>query len=218
MFKAILYTQWKWSRLPLLLMVFAGFALPLVSAQGVESAVQDYWLTEDMLSSLQSWGLVYPLLAAAVGLGLALISWSADHRGKHIYALSLPIPRWNYVLLRFSAGACLLAVPALALWMGALVATAATALPAGLQAYPTILALRFGLAAFVAYAIFFAVSAGTNKTAGYVLAVLAAVVVVQLFLDAVGSEVHFLQPLMLRLVFWPGPFEIFTGRWMLFDV
>jgi len=218
MFKAILYTQWKWSRLPLLLMVFAGFALPLVSAQGVESAVHDYWQTEDMLSSLQSWGLVYPLLAAAVGLGLALISWSADHRGKHIYALSLPIPRWNYVLLRFSAGACLLAVPALTLWVGALVATAATALPAGLQAYPTILALRFGLAAFVAYSIFFAVSAGTNKTAGYVLAILGAVVVVQVFIDAVGWDVPFLQPLLLRLVFWPGPFEIFTGRWMLFDV
>lgn len=218
MFKAILYTQWKWSRLPVLLMVFAGFALPLLSARGTQGAAQDYWQIADMLSSLQSWGLVYPLLAAAVGLWLAFVSWSADHRGKHIYALSLPIPRWNYVLLRFSAGACLLALPALALWAGALVATAATALPPGLQAYPTILALRFGLAALVAYALFFAISAGTNRTAGYVLAVVGAVVVIQLFIDAVGWEVKVIEPLLLRLVLWPGPFEIFTGRWMLFDV
>jgi len=218
MFKAILSTQWKWSRLPLLLMVFAAFALPQLTARGIQGDAQDYWRTEEMLSSLQSWGLVYPLLAAAVGLGLALVSWSADHRGKHIYALSLPIPRWNYVLLRFGAGACLLAVPALALWAGALVATAATSLPSGLQAYPTILALRFGLAAFVAYAIFFAVSAGTNRTAGYVLTAVGAIVVIQLFIDAVGWEVHLVEPLVLQLVLWPGPFEIFTGRWMLFDV
>src|SRR5262245_30540776 len=218
MFRQILYTQWKWSRLALLVMVLAAFALPVIASRSIVPATRDYWLTQDMLSALQSWGLVYPVLAGAVGLILALVTWSADHQGKHIYALSLPIPRWNYVLLRFAAGALLLAAPTLALWGGSLVATVATALPPGLQAYPTILALRFGLAAFVAYAIFFAISAGTSKTAGYVLATLGGIVVIQLFIDAVGWDVQLVQPLLLRLVLWPGPFEIFTGRWMLFDV
>jgi hypothetical protein len=218
MFKAILYTQWKWARLPLLLMCFAGFALPLFSARSIDPAIGDPWLIRDMLTDLQSWGLVYPLLAGAVGLVLALISWSADHQGKHIYALSLPIPRWNYALLRFGAGALLLLIPVIALWLGALTATMATTLPSSLRAYPTILALRFGLAAFVAYAIFFAISAGTNKTAGYILGAIGGVVAAQLLLDGFGWNVQLVQPLLLHLVLWPGPFEIFTGRWMLFDV
>jgi ABC-type transport system involved in multi-copper enzyme maturation permease subunit len=199
-------------------MVFAAFALPLLSARGATVVSSDYWLIQEMLTSLQGWGLVYPLLACVVGLLLALTTWSADHQGKHIYALSLPVPRWNYVLLRFGAGAMLLAAPALALWLGALVATAATTLPPGLRAYPTILALRFGLATFVAYGIFFAISAGTSKTAGYVLGAIGGLVLIQLGADALGLEVQILKPLLLRLVLWPGPFEIFTGRWMLFDV
>lgn len=218
MFRAILYTQWKWTRLPLLVLVLAAFALPLLSARGANAASRDNWLIEEMLSSLQSWGLIYPLLAGAVGLILARTTWAADHQGKHIYALSLPVPRWDYVLMRFGAGVILLAAPVLALWAGALVATVATTLPPSLQAYPTILALRFGLAALVAYGVIFAISAGTNKTAGYILAGLAGLVLVQLFLDAVGVETQFLQSLLMKLVLWPGPFEIFTGRWMLFDV
>ena len=218
MFKAILYTQWKWTRLPLLVLVLAAFALPLLSARGGNAAGRDNWLIEEMLSNLQSWGLIYPLLAGAVGLILARTTWAADHLGKHIYALSLPVPRWDYVLMRFGAGVILLAAPVLALWAGALVATVATTLPPSLQAYPTILALRFGLAALVAYGVIFAISAGTNKTAGYILAGLAGLVMVQLFLDAVGVETQFLELLLTKLVLWPGPFEIFTGRWMLFDV
>lgn len=218
MFKAILYTQWKWTRLSLLVLVLAAFALPLLTAREANAAGRDNWLIEEMLSSLQSWGLIYPLLAGAVGLILARTTWGADHQGKHIYALSLPVPRWDYVLMRFGAGVLLLAAPVLALWSGALVATMATTLPPSLQAYPTILALRFGLAALVAYGVIFAISAGTNKTAGYILAGLAGVVLVQLLLDAVGVETQFLQSLLMKLVLWPGPFEIFTGRWMLFDV
>ncbi len=218
MFKQILYTQWKWTQLPLLALVFAAFALPLLSARDIGNDPQNSWLIQDALASLQAWGLAYPILSGAVGLILAFTAWAADHRAKHIYALSLPVPRWNYVLLRFGAGALLLAIPVIALWIGALVAAAATTLPPSLQAYPTILALRFGLAAYVAYAMFFAVSAGTNKTAGYVLAIIAGLIGAQLLVDALGLNLPLLQPVLVRLVLWPGPFEIFTGRWMLFDV
>jgi hypothetical protein len=205
MLNAMLMTQWKWSRLPLVPIIFAAFTLPLLTARNVSAESYGYGIPV-MLDSVRSWGLVYPLLASGIGLLLALTAWSADHRGRHIYALSLPVPRWNYALLRFGAGALLLLIPGVALWVGAQVATVATSLPPSLQAYPTILAMRFGLAAFVAYSLFFAVSAGTNRTAGYVLVTIAAIIAVQLLLNTLEVEVNILDPIVKSLMSWPGPF------------
>jgi hypothetical protein len=217
MFRAMLRAHWLWSRLFLLILTVVGFALPLFMAR-VFSGEQQPYLIGWALDTQRMWGVAYPLLAGALGLVVALTAWSADHRGKHIYALSLPIPRWNFVLLRFGAGAVLLAIPVVGLWVGALVTTAVTPLPASIHAYPTILALRFGLAAFVAYALFFAVSAGTNRAAGYVLGALTAVIVVQILLNTLDLDMDILGPIASGLILWPGPFEVFTGRWMLFDV
>lgn len=218
MFRQLLYTQWKWSRLVLLVVVFTGFALPILSVQGVHEDAAGRFDIQRMLGSVQGWGLLYPLLAAAVSLALALTTWGPDHRGRHIYALSLPVPRWQYALLRFGAGCTLLAVAVLAVWLGALIATSLARIPAGLQAYPTTLALRFGLAALVAYAAFFAISAGTNRTAGLILGVIGGLVLAQLILIAFDVNANFLGTLVFRLFIWPGPLEIFTGRWMLIDV
>jgi len=52
-------------------------------------------------------------------------------------------------------------------------------LPPGLQSYPIALVVRFAFAVFVAYAVFFAVSAGTARTAGIILGVIAALILVQ---------------------------------------
>jgi len=218
MFRQLLYTQWKWSRLVLLLVVFAGFALPILSVQDVHPGELGRFDIQQMLASVGAWGILYPILAAGIALALALTTWGPDHRGRHVYALSLPVPRWHYALLRFGAGCVLLAAPIFAVWLGALVATSVTHLPPGLQAYPTALALRFALAALVAYATFFAIAAGTNQTAGIVLALIGGVVLVQLILIIANTEVNLVGPLVLRLFVWPGPLEIFTGRWMLIDV
>lgn len=218
MFRQLLYTQWKWSKLVLLVIVFTGFALPLLSVQGVHANDLGRFDVQQMLTGLQSWGLLYPILAGGAALLLALTTWGPDHRGKHIYALSLPVPRWHYALLRFGAGCALLAIPVFAVWLGALVATSVTKLPTGLEAYPTSLALRFGLAALVAYAAFFAISAGTNRTAGLILGLIGAVLLVQLILIVADTSVNIVGPIVDRLFFWPGPLEIFTGRWMLIDV
>jgi len=218
MFRQLLYTQWKWSRLVLLLMVLVGFGLPILSVQGVRPTDLGRFDVQAMLASVGGWGILYPILAAGIALLLALTTWGPDHRGKHIYALSLPVPRWHYALLRFGAGCVLLAVPVFAVWLGALVATASTRLPPGLEAYPTTLAVRFGLAAFIAYSTFFAISAGTNRTAGIVLSVIGAAVVIQLILIVANTNVTFIGPVILQLFVWPGPLEIFTGRWMLIDV
>ena len=45
MFRAILYTQWKWCRLVILLATLAAFALPLLSVQGARGPV-GYWGTD----------------------------------------------------------------------------------------------------------------------------------------------------------------------------
>jgi len=218
MFRQILYTQWKWARLPILAFVLAGFALPLLSAQAFQPSGSLYFGAPVFLSALQGLGVFYPLLAAAIGLVLALTAWASDHRGRHVYALSLPLPRWHYTLLRFGAGAVLILLPTLALWLSALITTSVTKLPAGLQAYPSALTVRFALAALIAFGTLFAVSAGTSRAAGIVLGVLAALVLAQLVADILEIKVHILDAVLYRIYIWPGPLEVFTGHWMLFDV
>lgn len=218
MFRMILFTQWKWSRLAVLLGVLAAFLLPILSVQQAGDPHRTDWEARMLLNSIQSWSVLYPALAAALGLVLALTAWSADHRGRHVYALSLPIPRWHYALQRFGAGVLLLAAPAVALLVGALLAAATANIPPGLQAYPVALAARFALALVVGYAVFFAISAGTTRTAGYVLSMVAAIVVVQVLASAAGLDLHLIPSLGERVVLWPGPLEIFSGRWMLIDV
>lgn len=218
MFRAILYTQWKWSRLAVVLTAVVAFTIPVLSVQAAGTADPTGWDTADLLRTVQSWSAWYPFLALAIGLLGATTAWSHDHRGKHVYALTLPIPRWHYVLLRYGAAAVLLAVSVFALWVGALVATAAATIPPGLDAYPTALALRFGLAVFVAFSLFFAISAGSMRTAAYVLLAIAGLLLIQLLLALGDFEVNVVSPIFDRIVTWPGPFEIFTGRWMLIDV
>src|SRR5947208_1470585 len=111
MFRVMLYSQWKWSRLIVLLGSVAGFALPLVSVHGAARADSSPLQAPELLHAVQSWGVLYPVLAATLGLLVAIASWTPDHRGRHVYALVLPVPRWRYVLLRFGAGALLLAAP-----------------------------------------------------------------------------------------------------------
>jgi hypothetical protein len=106
----------------------------------------------------------------------------------------------------------------LALAVGAGVAAIAATVPSELHAYPGALSLRFALAVVVAYSIFFAISSGTTRTAGYVLSVVGAVVVVQLLFRVSGGSTNLLTAIFDRMVTWPGPFEIFSGRWMLIDV
>src|SRR5881396_450419 len=218
MFRAILYSQWKWSRLIVALGTVAAFVLPLVSLQGAARADRSPLEAEALLHAVQSWGTLYPLLATALGLLVAIATWAPDHRGRHIHALTLPLPRWRYVLLRFAAGATVLAGPILAVLLGAVLATALATIPPGLQGYPLALALRFALALLVAYAVFFAVSAGTTRTAGIILGVIAAVILVQVVASIANIDLNLFAAAHTVLLLGPGPLAVFTGRWMLVDV
>src|SRR2546423_4340795 len=102
--------------------------------------------------------------------------------------------------------------------MAASIAFAAPAPPAGLHGCPLALALRFTLGVLVAYALFFAVSAGTARTAGIILGVIAAVIVIQVFASVANLGLNIMDQFQIVLVNWPGPLAVFTGRWMLVDV
>ena len=149
---------------------------------------------------------------------MAIATWAADHRGRHVHALTLPLPRWRYVLLRFGAGTTLLAAPILAVLVGALLATATATIPSGLQGYPVALALRFAVAVLVAFALFFAISAGTARTAGIILGSMAALVLVQVLASLADIPLNLVNALQVVILTWPGPLAVFTGRWMLVDV
>ena len=218
MFKALLYSQWKWARIIIVLGTLGGFALPVLSLQGAARADRGALQAQDLLHAVQSWGTLYPLLAAALGLLVAITTWAADHRGRHVHALTLPLPRWRYVLLRFAAGMTLLAAPIVAVLMGAVLAAVTATIPAGLQSYPIALALRFALAVLVAYAVFFAISAGTARTAGIILGAIATVVLVQLVASIANLQLDLISTMQVVLLQGLGPLAVFTGRWMLVDV
>jgi len=200
MFRVILYTQWKWSRLIVVLGSVAGFALPIISLQGAARPDASPLTPGDLLHTVQSWGVLYPVLAATLGLLVALATWAPDHRGRHVHALVLPLPRWRYVLLRFGAGMVLLAAPIVAVLAGALLATWTATIPVGLQGYPGALAVRFALAALVAFAL------------------IGGVLLVQVLAQAARVDLDLVGTLQLVVLNWPGPLAIFTGRWMLIDV
>jgi hypothetical protein len=218
MFRTILFTQWTWSRNLVLVGTLAAFAIPLISVKSGDLASVDGFAVRTYLSMLEGMGVAYPILAGVLGLVLALSAWGPDHRGRHVYALTLPLPRWQYALLRFTAGLALLALPVAALWVSALIAAASVKLPVGLTTYPTALAVRFALAAFVAYAAFSAVSAGTSRTAAYVLGAIAVLLIAQMVFTFTSTDVDVVSPVFNAVFIWPGPLAVFSGRWMLIDV
>lgn len=214
MFQQVLYTQWKWSRFILLPAAIVGFGIPVLAVR--RAAVDGVpW---EILESISQWGFAFPVLALFTGLALAGAAWNADEIGKHVYALSLPLPRWHYVLLRFGAGAVLLVAVVAAAWVGNLTAVSTATIPEGLHAYPHSIALRFALAAFVSYAVFFAFIAADKRERGYAILVIGAPFIVQVLFGIAGSELLFIDDFIQRLIQWPGPLEIFSDPWLLINV
>jgi|FLOH01.1.fsa_nt_gi hypothetical protein len=148
-----------------------------------------------------------------------------DHQQGHVHALSLPVSRTEYVLRKMGAGVVLVAIPAAALWVGCQLAAASVDLPAGLPAYPNMLALRFLLASLVSYAAFFAMASGTIKTTIWVSSIALAFFVfggpfgdfLGLYFD-VFDRTNIVEWALQMIMQSPGPAEIMTGNWTLFDV
>lgn len=211
MFRVMLQAQWKWCRLVIIAGVCAGVALPLL-------ALHEALPPAELLARVRGWGTVYPVLAATMGLLTAISAWAPDHRGRHVHALTLPIPRRRYVLLKYLTGLLLLAAPVLAVLVGAVAAAALATIPDGLHSYPVALTIRFALATMIAYSVFFAISGATARTAGYIIGVLGAAVAVQVIANAAGIPLRLDILVELAVFQWPGPLAIFIGHWMLIDV
>lgn len=214
MFRAILVTQWKWTRLVVLIATVLAFLLPLLAYANARDAES----VRAFIMATQRWGGAYALLAAALGLLVAVLAWQHDHQGRHVYALTLPISRARYVWLRFAAGGTFLVPAIAALLVGALGVALFGEYPTGLRAYPLALTLRFAFAAAVAYAIFFAIAASTARTAGVILGMIAAVFLAQYVLATIGTGTDILTPIAEFIFARPGILAVFSGRWMLIDV
>lgn len=223
MTKQLLSIHWKAARWGLLPWVVAAFGIPLLivgrlNTGGVlESA--DIWRQMIPLSP------IFPLLAVAAGSTVALTAWSWDHRQGHVYALSLPVPRWRYAWTKFLAGLTLSVIPAVALGAGGIVAASMVELPELVQAYPAALAFRFYLATLAAYGVMFALAAGTMRTALTVLTVgVAAAFLGDSVVEFAARVIPALEGVRLTDVFLDvasqpaSPFRVLTGNWLLFDV
>ena len=216
----MLYVHWKAVRLGLVPFVLAAFGLPLMVAQQMAGwrADEPTLAAHDALSGAQLWAPFFPMLAGAVGMLLALSAWNWDHKTNHVYALSLPISRQRYAMLKFSAGVALAIVPMVALLLGGLTASLMVETTSEVRAYPLQLAGHFFLATVLVYAILFALASGTIRTTVIVLGLLVGVP----FLLSMGQ----LTPLVgyLPVSDWVenvvryGPLRILFGSWMLFDV
>jgi hypothetical protein len=221
MYRQVLRSQWLALRLPVVLLAVLGFALPLLTVTyggALENAPSE--TVAQWLFAAGKIGVLIPGLALLVGLLLGIGTWAPDHAGKHVYALSLPVPRAMYVLLRFAAGATLVAAPVVALGVGSAVAVLSVKLPSGIHAYPMQLTLRFALACLVCFAIFFAISISTKRAALAVLGLLGGVLLADLVLAAlsISGAATVSETVLYLLTNWPGPLAILMGRWALFDV
>lgn len=214
MFNALMAVQWKWTKGAALLATLMGFALPIASVQALgEQQFGPGYIVDRM----QSFGVAYALLAGGAGLAFALLAWSADHRGRHVYALSLPVSRSRYAVMRFGAGALFLLLPAAGVLAGSVIAVVIANVPNGLHGYPFALTLRFLLASVVAFSIFFAIAASTPRTAGMLLGGVAAVLFIAFVFNAASVDIDVLPRVAEFLFVAPGPLSVFTGRWMLID-
>lgn len=190
-------------------------ALPALSVRalfGQGVAVEAFML-------MQAAGLaspIFPLLAIFLGVAMGTGAWQQDHESGHVYALSLPLPRWHYALLRLAAGFTLILPAVLVLALSATIISAAIEVPPGLHTYPWPLTVRFFATTVVAYTTVFAMASGGRRTAGW--AVLGLFVAV--FID-VGFQSRFeleYSPLFNFLLGTHSPLSFFAGQWTLVDV
>ncbi|MBR9990923.1 MAG: hypothetical protein KFH98_14270 [Gemmatimonadetes bacterium] len=231
----VLRTQWlasRWLLVPIVLLCiglpqavvrlatrYAGGSLDRLNP-GMTSEIGPPLL----IGALEGLSAIFPFLAAITGAAIALAAWNWDHRTNHVYALALPVPRSRYALMKLWAGALILLVPTLAIWIGAWLATAGVMIPDGLRAYPLAFTARFLLAALLIYATMFALAAGTIRTTlvifiGSVLLLMVMGVGLPLLHDHLGVDlITPLQTAWYTMLGWPGPFEVFGGSWLLIDV
>lgn len=218
MFKQILFTQFRWTRLAIGSMAFIAFLVPAVAWWLGGMRVLNPSSHVALMVGFDEVGMSLVIIAVLGAFLVAALPWQTDAATRHVLPLSLPITWRHYVTMRFGAGALTLLLPTLALWIGCMIALALVDVPATLRAYPGALSLRFLAVCLFAYAATFALQylAG-RKSAVTVLVILLAgcvLVFVQNMLGLGGLT----DGLMDALVRVPGPLAVFASDWALIDV
>ncbi|MDH5235632.1 MAG: hypothetical protein OEW77_11795 [Gemmatimonadota bacterium] len=219
MFTQILWTQLKWTRIPLAVLAVVTFAAPALAwrlgAAGYQGAASEPMAIMVGFSAI---GTVLMVTACLAGFVLVAHVWNLDAAAKHVYALSLPLPWSRFVAMRFGAGALSLLIPTLALWLGSLFALMMVQVPPTLHTYAGTLALRFLLGALLAYALSFLLQYVAGRRASAVLLVLLLSGVVVTFVLSVLGYTRLLDTIGHAIVEWPGPLAVFARDWKLVDV
>jgi hypothetical protein len=220
MYRQVLIAQWAASRQAVLTFVVLCFAAPLMAVYfGTSGAGADMGQVRGWLMGAERVGRVLPILALFAGVLFGMAAWAPDHFGRHVYALSLPVPRWQFVLLRFAAGTTLLVAPVAALSLGAFMATLAVHLPTGIHAYPVQLTVRFALASLLCFSMFFSIAIATKRAVLMTLSSIGGVLLADLLYSTFAENgFSITATLFTALTTWPGPLAILMGRWALFDV
>ncbi len=217
-FMAILRVQWARSRTVVTVFALACFGLPLfIIGQRFTNAYDGYLAVGYILSTADGVGRAFPLLALALGVITGVMAWADDQRMGHVYALSLPVARERYVLMRFAASGLTLLIPSAAALAGNLLAVGVVVLPEGLHAYPVTLAARFTLALAACFGVFFALAGATKRAARVVALLLVGLVVGDLALLMFDANFSLTGSLLEGATRWPSPFELLTGSWALFN-
>lgn len=218
MYREMLYVQWRWSRDLLAFFTVAGFAIPLLVFWFAMPYFGDP-SAPDLVTGGQLVGGFCLGLALLAGGALAAQGYGMDDRVGHVHALSLPVTRFRFLTTRAFSAFVLLALPAIAIWIGAALTAAQVATPPSIRAYPGALAVRALLAAWLAHSCVFALrySAGRRaKTVFFVLLIVWAVTATSSLLIPASRAI--LSHAGNFLVSHPGPFGIIFGGWTLFDV
>src|SRR4029079_7815987 len=124
----VLSVQWKWSRDLLAFFTLACFASPLIALWIVIPNV-GISSPRELITAGSIVGGFCLVFATLAGGALAAQGYSVDDRAGHIYALSLPVTRQRFLGARTITAYALLMLPALAIWIGATIASGQVAVP-----------------------------------------------------------------------------------------
>jgi hypothetical protein len=218
MFGQTLFVQWKWNRDFLAFYTFVAFAAPLIILWvalphlGLSSA-------RELVRVGGVVGIAIAVISVCAGLTVAWQGYGIDERVGHIYALSLPLTRTRALTMRAASALALLAVPALGVWIGSVLAATQVTLPPSLHSYAGSLASRALLAAWLAHACIFALRYSAGRRARAVLFTLTMVIGSLGFAtEAVPGARSTIIRTAEFFISNPGPFGVFFGRWSLIDV
>jgi hypothetical protein len=211
MFAVILKQVWRDSRWMLLFLAACAVVIVrgAVHLAVAPPPVQD---PERILVEAQFWGLMMPVLAFTAATLLSIITWWPDRRGWWVYALTLPVRRERYALMRSGAGATVLAGLGVAFAVAVAIAARGAVVPDGLHLYAGGLILRFALALLVSHALWTMFALVGRPVAWAVVGI----VVLAIALELVG--IHATGRILDALTGQWSPLHVLGGRWMLIDV